>query len=124
MKKNELIIITEIKRLIDYVFVVTQKSPKKYRYSFVTKIHNILLDIIELLYVANSIVLGDNNRLNKQKEAIVKFQLLDYMCDLAHKEKCLLFSQYENISKYINSCLKLLNAWIARDQTRISNNNN
>lgn len=37
------------------------------------------------------------------------------MCDLAQKEKCLLFSQYENICKYINSCLKLLNAWMSSD---------
>ena len=120
-KKSELIVITETKRLIDYVFVVTEKSPKKYRYSFVTRIHNILFDIIELLYEANSITLGDDLRLNKQKEAVVKFQLLDYMCDLAQKEKCLLFSQYENICKYINSCLKLLNAWIRSDISRIDN---
>lgn len=103
------------------MFVVTEKSPKKYRYSFVTRIHNILLDIIELLYEANSITLGDDLRLNKQKEAVVKFQLLDYMCDLTQKEKCLLFSQYENICKYINCCLKLLNAWIRSDISRIDN---
>ena len=72
-KKSELIVITETKRLIDYVFVVTEKSPKKYRYSFVTRIHNILFDIIELLYVANSITLGDDLRYKKQKERCLLF---------------------------------------------------
>lgn len=68
-KKSELIVITETKRLIYYVFVVTEKSPKKYRYSVVIRIHNILLDIIELLYVANSITLGDDLRYKKTKRS-------------------------------------------------------
>ena len=29
--------------------------------------------------------------------------LLNYVCELSAKEKCILFSQYENISKYINN---------------------
>ena len=44
--------------------------------------------------------------------------LLDYLCDLSWKQKCILFNQYENISKYINSCIKLLNAWIESDEKR------
>ena len=118
MKKSELLIITETKRLIDYVFVITEKSPKKFRYSLVSKIHNLLLDIIELLYEANNIYVGNINRLNKQEKAKVKFMLLDYICDLSAREKCILFSQYENISKYINNCMKLLNGWIRSDSLR------
>ena len=61
-KKSKLLVITETKRLIDYVFVVTKKSPKKFRYSFVNKIHNLLIEIIELLYEANSIDVMDLER--------------------------------------------------------------
>ncbi len=123
MKKSELIVITEVKRLIDYIFVITEKSPKKYRYSFITKIHSLFMEIIELLYEANSITLGEVERFNKQKKAVLKLQLLDYLCDLATREKCLLFSQYENITKYINTCMKLLNSWINSDLNRIKNKN-
>ena len=70
---------TETKILIDYVFVVAEKSLKKYRYSFVTRIHNIQLDIIKLLYEDNSIIFNDDLRCEKTKKAVVKFQLLDYM---------------------------------------------
>lgn len=118
MKKSELMVITETKRLIDYVFLVTEKSPKKFRYSFVNKIHNLLIEIIELLYEANSIDVMDVLRLSKQESALVKFQILDYLCELATREKCLLFHQYENISNYLNSCMKYLNGWINSDKKK------
>ena len=123
-RKSELLVITEVKRLIDYVFVISEKSPKKYRYSFLSKIHNLLFDIIELLYEANSIRLGNDERLNKQKLVKIKLEIVDYLCDLGTREKCFLFSQYENISKYICECMKLLNGWIDSDNKRIIKVNN
>ena len=45
--------------------------------------HNLLLDIIELLYEANNLLITDKNRLSKQETAKVKFKLLDYICDLS-----------------------------------------
>ena len=119
-KKSELSIITETKRLIEYIFLITEKSPKKYRYSFITKIHGLLIEIIELLYEANSVELGNVERLNKQEKIKVKFMILDYICDIAQKEKCILFNQYENITKYINLCMKLLNSWILSDKKRLN----
>ena len=49
--------------------------------------HNLLLDIIELLYEANNLLITDKNRLSKQETAKVKFKLLDYICDLSAREK-------------------------------------
>ena len=83
-KKSELLVITETKRLIDYIFTVTEKSPKKFRYSLLAKMHNLLIT--------------DKNRLSKQETAKVKFKLLNYICDLSAREKCILFSKYENIA--------------------------
>lgn len=100
------------------MFLVTDKSPKKFRYTFVSKIHKLLIEIIELLYEANSIDVMDVLRLSKQEEVLVKFQVLDYICELATREKCLLFNQYENISCYINSCMKYLNGCINSDKKR------
>ena len=57
-------------------------------------------------------------KLEKQEKAKVEFMLLDYICDLSAREKCILFSQYEYISKYINNCMKLLNGWIKNDNSR------
>ena len=123
MKKNEseLKVITETKRLTEYVMTITEKSPKKYRYTYVNRIHNLLFDIIELLYKANNESLGNISRRVYQNDAYTNFQFLDYLCDLGCKEKCILFKQYENITEMINTCMKLLNNWILSDKRRINN---
>ena len=100
--------------------VMTEKSPKKFRYSFVSKMHNLLIEIIELIYEVNSIDVMDIDRLRKQENTLVKCEIFDYLCELSMREKCLLFHQYENISNYINSCMKYLNEWINSDKKRRS----
>ena len=87
VKRTELVVITETKRLIDYVFLITEKSPKKFRYSFTTKIHSLLIEIIELFYLANALDVIDEERSKKQELIKVKFKILDYLCDLAYREK-------------------------------------
>lgn len=56
-----------------------------------------------------------------KREAKVKLGIVDYLCDLGTREKCFLFSQSENISKYICECMKLLNGWIESDNKRVLN---
>lgn len=119
VKPSELKVITDTKRLIDYIFTILEKSPKKYRYTFTTKIQNICFEIIELFYEANFIKLGNELRFEKQELIMVKFKLLDYYCDLAFKNQCILFKQLEQISKQINNCMKLHNTWIASDKRRL-----
>lgn len=41
---SELAVITKTKKLADYVFTVTHKSPKKYRFSIVSRMQNYCLD--------------------------------------------------------------------------------
>ena len=46
-KSNQLIVITKAKELCSYVMTVTQKSPKHFRFTFVTRMQNLSLDVIE-----------------------------------------------------------------------------
>ena len=55
-KQSELTVITKAKDLCTYVMTVTQKSPKQYRYTFVSRLQNLSLDIIENLYRANDTI--------------------------------------------------------------------
>ncbi len=119
-KETELRVITSTKKLVDYVLTVTEKSPKKYRYTFVERIHTILFDLVECLYRANIEKLGNPKRQEYQKDALVCLQLLDYFCDIAVDEKCLIFRQYENISEMICTTTNLLNSWILSDLRRIN----
>ena len=52
-KQSELTVITKAKDLCSYVMTVTQKSPKHFRYTFVNKLQNLALSVIENLFRAN-----------------------------------------------------------------------
>mgnify|MGYP002799805578 FL=1 len=62
--KSELAVITKAKDLCSYVMTVTDKSPKRFRFTLVAKLQNYALDIIENLYQANEVFVkaGDRKR--------------------------------------------------------------
>ena len=68
-KKSDLYVITKTKELAKYVITVTEKSPKKFRFTLVTRLQNYCLDVIENLLMANMLLLTDSKRLEHQKEA-------------------------------------------------------
>lgn len=46
-RQSELVVITNAKRLTDYVFIITQKSPKHFRHTLTNRMQNYALDITE-----------------------------------------------------------------------------
>lgn len=118
MKKSELMVITSSKKLLTYITTITAKSPVKFRYSFVTKMHNLGIEIVEYLYYANMLDLFDARRVDYQKQAMVKLKLLDYVCESAKDVSCITMRQYSNITKEIYSTITLLSGWINSDSER------
>ena len=59
--QSELKVITKAKDLCSYVMTISQKSPKHYRYTFVSRLQNLSLNIIENLYRANEIFITKND---------------------------------------------------------------
>src|SRR5690554_8021687 len=95
MRKSELKIITNSKKLASYIILITESSPKKYRYLYIDKMHECILFIIEYLYKANDTILGDKQRLTSNIKS--KLKLLDAISNLSYEAKCITFSQYEHI---------------------------
>lgn len=122
MRKSELKIITNSKKLASYIILITESSPKKYRYLYIDKMHDCILFIIEYLYKANDTILGDKQRLIYQENVKSKLKLLEAISNLSYEAKCITFSQYEQIAKQINECLTLLLNWIKSDENRIEQN--
>ena len=127
--QNELLIVMKAKALCKYVILITQKSPKHYRFTFVSRMQNLCLDIIENIYLANAIWVGDERdsdgyqkRLDLQHQALAQVRLLAYISQLALENKCILPKQYEQISKHTTECLYLLYAWSKSDKKRHSKN--
>lgn len=52
-RDREMAVFTHAKKLSEYLFIITEKSPVKYRWSIVTRLLNTSTDIIEYLYRAN-----------------------------------------------------------------------
>jgi len=126
VQPSELTIITKSKELCTYIMTVTQKSPKQFRFTFVTRLQNLSLDVIEKIYYANDVFLSKGNiknsekRLNYQHHALTTLKLIAYISELAMTQKCLLFKQYEQIAKLTTDCQRLLGAWINSDRKRFS----
>ena len=123
--QSELTVITKAKDLCGYILTVTQKSPKNFRYTFVSRVQNLAMDIIENLYRANDVfvVRGDAvscaERLSLQHKAMTNIKLLAYVSQLAMEHKCILPKQFEQISQQATECIRLLGAWINSDRKRL-----
>ena len=118
-KKNDLYVLTKAKELSKYVITVTEKAPKKYRFTLVVRLQNYCLEIIENILLANMLHVTDARRLEKQKEAGRLLELLGYFSMLCMETECILPNQFENISKLQAECLLFLGKWISSDKKRL-----
>jgi len=123
MKSDELVAITKAKDLCAYILEVTEKSPKRFRFTITARMQNFALDIIEKLYRANDVfVQRDTGRLderiNLQHEALTAAKLLGYIALLAREQGAILPKQYEQITKKVSDVQNLIGAWIRSDRTR------
>jgi len=80
-KESELRVITKAKDLTSYIMTVTQNSPKQFRFTFVSRLHNVSLDVLEELILANEVFfskddpVGIRERLSYQRKAISSLRL-------------------------------------------------
>ncbi len=124
--QSELTVITKAKDLCSYVMTITQKSPKQFRFTFVTKLQNLALSVIENLFRANDVFVSKSDtdarkeRLTLQRKAMTDLKLLGYISLLAMEQGCILPKQYEQISRQITDCQNLLGAWMNSDKRRLS----
>ena len=124
-KGKELAVIVKAKDLGSYIFTVTDKSPKKFRFTLVTRLQNTCLDIIENLYYANSVYVKgkeDYAHIGKrnayQKRAYVKVKMLLYFALIARENQCFLPKQYEQISTQAYEVNRMITAWARSDLRR------
>lgn len=123
--QNELTVITKSKDLCSYVLTVTQKSPKQFRFSLVSRLHEYSLEVIDKCYRANEVYVtgadktAREKRLAFQHEALTALKLLSYISQLSMEQGCILPKQYEQITKKVSDCQNLIGAWINSDKKRL-----
>ena len=122
MAEKELFVIVKAKDLGNYIFTVTDKSPKKFRFTLVSRMQNLSLDIIENLYRANQVFVrnkDDIRRIEKrreyQREAYTAIKMLNYIAWMAREQQCILPKQFFQIAKQSTEVTQLLVAWTKSD---------
>lgn len=108
-KEREMAIFTHAKKLSEYIFVITEKSPKKYRWSIITRLQNTAVDVVDNLYQAN--FEQGEKRLFYQTRAGVMLRLLDHYAEIAKKLQAITTKQMFNIAKQVYEARKLLGGW-------------
>ncbi|MDR1832855.1 MAG: four helix bundle protein [Fusobacteriaceae bacterium] len=123
--QSELTVVTKTKDLCSYIMTITQKSPKQFRFTFISKLQNLALDAIENIYRANDIFIGPEappanraERLSFQHKALTDLKILAYIAELSMTQGCILMKQFEQIAKQTTDCQRLLGAWINSDKKR------
>ena len=122
--QSELAVIVKAKDLCSCVLTVTEKSPKRFRFTLVAKLQSYALNTIENLYRANEVYVKSSNvataerRLEFQHQALTELNLLGYLAQLAMEQTCITAKQYEQITRKIYDCKNLIGAWIKSDQKR------
>ena len=122
-KQSELLVITKTRDLANYVFTITHKSPKEYRFSIVSRMQNYALDAVENLYRANAVQLTPQTVLKRehyQREAMTAYRLLGTVAHIGSEQGAITAHQLEQIAKQLNDCEHLLGAWVNSDRKRLS----
>lgn len=125
---SELTVITRAKELCGYVLTVTDKSPKKFRYTLVSRLQNYAIGIVESLLTANEVRVTDRagnvlasrleHRRERQQEAFTRIKLLAFIAQVSMERQCILPKQYEQITRALYDCQNLLGAWVRSDNKR------
>lgn len=108
-KQKEMAVFTHAKKLAEYIFVITEKSPKKLRWSIVSRLQNSAVEIVDHLYQAN--FADGEERVTWQKRAKVALCLLDYYAETAKRMQAINTRQMLIIGRQISEVKKLLAGW-------------
>ncbi|MDO5591074.1 MAG: four helix bundle protein [Lachnospiraceae bacterium] len=128
VKQSELAVITKAKELCSYVLTISDKSPKKFRFTLTSRLQNYAIGIVEQLLFANEVRMAVKSRRlleerlamrrNYQQKAFTNMKMLAYLSQLAMEQQCILPKQYEQITKKLYDCQNMLGAWVKSDNRR------
>lgn len=110
-RDKEMAVFTHAKKLSEYIFVITEKSPKKYRWSIISRLQNASVELVENLYRAN-FERDEVVRVSFQKAAAVCIKLIDFYAETARKKQAITVRQTGVLAKHIAETEKLLNGWV------------
>lgn len=110
---DKLLVITKLKRTIEYLYKILDNYPHKY-IELKNKLINSLFSMLEYAYLANNSL----DRLDNMKKCIVKLEMIDYYLKLSYKKDIISKKYYISISKHLIDINKLLIGWRTHEESR------
>lgn len=121
---SELGVIIKARDLAEYIFLITERSPKKFRMTLTARMHNLALDVIENLYRANSIKVKTHKhaeeRIDMQRQSKVSLDMLCCIAEIARKQQCIQPKHYGQICMRAAEIQRMLYAWARSDKHRFN----
>lgn len=71
--KKDLLVSQKAKELCDYVFLISERMPKKTRFTLTVRLQNLALDVISHIYTANEVFIRhDRDKDELRNECIIR----------------------------------------------------
>lgn len=122
-KPSILKVIVDARELISYLFDTLEKSPKRFRFVFVNRIENYLLDMMEKLLLANHSK-DLNKRIENQLEAGKTLMIIDELFQISKPTALLTQHQFEVTTRLIAQTQMDLNKWYLYTKKGVSTASN
>lgn len=100
---DKLLIASKYKKMIEYIFKITDNYPHKY-FDLKNRIIDTSFDILEIIYISNI----DNSN---KKFIVPKIKMLDYYMKLSYKNNIITKRKYEVVSNYLLEIIKMIIGW-------------
>lgn len=110
---DKLLIITKLKRTIEYIEKSLDNYPHKY-IELKNKINDSLYSMLEYCYLANI----DYERYKNQSFCIVQLAMVDYYLKRSYKKDIISKKKYESISKHLLEINKMLFSWRNHEENK------
>lgn len=110
--QDKLLIITKIKKTIEYTDKVLINYPKV-EYVLKNNIIDTFYSLLKNIYRAN--IYKD---INYMKESIVNIRMIEYYIKISLDKKIISFKKFENMGKYLLEINKMINSWILYEKNR------
>lgn len=116
------------KDLVNYIFIITTKAPKKFRTDISTQLRNESLFMYKNLIKANNQAITNdyatkesiNKRYRFQQEVIEELPVIDGFLEIAYIGKVITFDQLKYASKLTSELYNSVNKWIEGDLKRLN----
>ncbi len=123
-EENEFKIITKAKDLVKHTFEMTteKRFPKKYRFTIVNRLHDLTLDIFQLIQEANELSVADPQEYRErnyyQRKAMTKCKTVLFLLELSKERNLISAAQCAAWTKYVFDVKYMAAAWTKQDKQR------